>query len=181
MNQNIRTITLSISLALAAGAFTATHALASDDAGNKIAVGFQANTNINTFGNIDPSTAVVTDESKAVGAMAHFFGPTPKQVLVRKYSEYNALKQAAIKAGVTSPERIAQTEVIVVPELAAMFGVNDIDQYGIDRGLVTREERSIGGLTYNDKLLTSVCTDIMARAARDELKPVSGDVNQGLA
>lgn len=181
MKTNIRTITLSISLALAAGTFTATHAFASDDAGNKIAVGFQANANVDTFGNIDQSTPVVTDESKAVGAIAHFFGPTPKQVLVRKYSEYNALKQAAIKAGVTSPERIAQTEVIVVPELAAMFGVNDIDQYGIDRGLVTNEERSTGSLAYNDKLLTLVCTDIMARAASGELEPVPGGAIQELA
>ena len=175
----MKTITLSIILALAAGgSFAATHALVSDNTGNKIAVGFQANTNTNSFGNIDQSTAVITDETKAIGAIAHFFGPTPKQVLVRKYSEYNALKVAAIKAGVTSPERIAQTEVVVVPELASMFGIDNIDQYGVDRGLVTEDERIAGGLMYNDKVLTLSFADITARAANGELKPVTPNQEQ---
>lgn len=176
INTQLKMVTLSIALALTANnTFAATHALVSDNTGSKIAVGFQENADTAIFGNIDQVTPMVTDEIKAVSAIAHFFGPTPKLVLVRKYTEYGALKLAAIKAGVTTPERIAQTEVIVVPEFAAMFGIGNIDQYAIARDLVTNEERASGGLTYNDKVLTLVFNDITSRAMNKELKPV-GDM-----
>lgn len=172
----MKTVTLSIALTLAAnGAFAATHGLATDNLGNQIAVGFNDKLfDHAAFGSIQPSTKIVNDETKALGAMAHFFGKLPKQVLVRKYNEYSALKTAAIKAGVTSPERIAQTDIVVVPEFAAMFGIDNIDEYGVDRKLVTVEERATGGLDYNNKLLNAVFADITARVKADELKPVDG-------
>lgn len=175
----MKTVTLSIALALVAtgNSFAATHALASDGTGNKIAVTFDQSVS-GKFGNIDKATSVITDETKAIGAIAHFFGPTPKRVLVRQYSEYNALKQAAIKAGVTSSERIAQTEIIVVPEFASMFGVNNIDQYAIDSGLVSIDERTAGGLAYNDKVLGTVFADITARAKAGELKLIGNSTTE---
>ena len=168
----VRTITLSISLALAAGAFMATHALATDiSSGKKIAVSFDSSM-VGNFGNMNKSVPVIGDESQAVDALAKFFGPTQKRVLVRTYAEYNALKNAALAAGVTTPERIAETEIIVVPEFAAKFGIHSIDRYALDHGKVTEEEKASGSLDYNDKVVTFAFNHITARAEAGDLKPI---------
>ncbi len=169
----IKTLTLSIGLAfVSSGALAMTHVLATETAsGKQIAVTLDSTSTVNKFGNI--SVTPITTNTTA--EIAKFFGPDPKRVLVRTYSVYNELKKAALADSTTTPERIAATEVVVVPELAAMYGINNIDNYAVERGLVTKGV--VNSLADNDMVLTLVFNDITMRAAGGELKPVNQELS----
>ena len=84
------------------------------------------------------------------------------------------------RRGGTTPQRLAETDVISVSDKAMMLGINDIDAYALKRGLVSADDYRAGGLAYESKLLTAVNTDIDERFAIGELKqinrPIAGTV-----
>ena len=139
MKTNTRTIVLAMAISLAVAGTAANAAVAVDTvSGEQIATTFSQNTDINLFGKLDSNVAIaVNDEIKAITDLATFFGPSAKTVLVRYQAEYNTLKAVALKHKVTTPERLAETEVVSVTDKAAMLGIGDIDAYALIPGPVS--------------------------------------------
>lgn len=178
MKNTPRTLVLAMSFALiTAGTITANAAVVTDlQSGKQIATTFDQTTNTNIFGKLVGVTFKVNSEKNAVAELAQFFGPEAKTVLCRYYSEYAVLKDLAIKHGVTTQQRLAETDVIGVTDKAMMLGITDIDAYALKAGLVTADDYKTGGLAYETKVLTAVNIDIDMRLARGELKQINRPV-----
>ena len=177
MKNTPRTLVLAMSFALiSAGTTTANAAVVTDlQSGKQIATTFDQ-TNTKIFGNLIGTTPMVNTEQNAIKELAQFFGPDAKTVLVRYYSEYAVLKDLAIKHGVTTQQRLAETNVVGVTDKAMMLGITDIDAYALKEGLVTADDYKTGGLAYETKVLTAVNIDIDMRLARGELKQINRPV-----
>lgn len=172
-----RTLVLAMSFAIIAGSTVANAAVVTDlQNSNTFATTFDPSANTNVFGNLINTTPTVNTEKNAVSELAQFFGPDAKTVLVRYYSEYATLKAIAVKHGVTTPERLADTNVISVNDKAMMLGITDIDAYALKHGLVTIDDYKTGGLAYETKVLTAVNANIDMRLASGELKQIDRPV-----
>lgn len=177
MKSSPRTLVLAMSFAIIAGSTIANAAVVTDlENSNTVATTFDQATNTEIFGNLPGVTPTVNTEQNAIAELAQFFGPNAKTVLCRYYSEYAVLKDLAIKHGVTTQQRLAETNVIGVTDKAAMLGITDIDGYALKNGLVSADDYRAGGLAYETKVLTAVNADIDARLASGDLKQINRPV-----
>ena len=177
MKNTPRTLVLAMSFAFFTAGITANAAVVTDlQSGKQIATTFDQTSNTKIFGNLIGTTPTMNTEQNAIKELAQFFGPDAKTVLVRYYSEYAVLKDLAIKHGVTSQQRLAETNVVGVTDKAMMLGITDIDAYALKAGLVTTDDYKTGGLAYETKVLTAVNIDIDMRLARGELKQINRPV-----
>lgn len=118
------------------------------------------------FGSAMTPTEIGID---ALKPLVEYIGPGHYTMLLRYAGYYHPIKSMAVRYDSTNPDRIAMTNVVSVVEEAHKVGIMDIDQYAIDRGLITKIEIDNGGLGAEARLLQLVYQDIMARKAAGEL------------
>lgn len=167
-----RVIALSLALALTGGTFAPTYALASDIKTNDtIATTFDPTAEpLNITGD---QIKVVNDTTMSLGALADFFGPEAKTVVVGSYMEYEALRQAAIVAGVTNGDRLRDTKIIVLPELAASFGIKNLQHYA-ERFELPGDMSGKSGLEARHQQMIAVYKHMVSRISAGTLLPMPG-------
>lgn len=124
----------------------------------------------NLFGDeLEP--IVVEDYRKGLRDLVEFVSPVQKTFVVRSSTVYNHIRQEAIRTGVTSNERVANTQVFAVEDALAAVGLHiSAEQYALARGLKVSNDEDRGILPNEAELLVAVYNDLIRRLNDGELQ-----------
>lgn len=146
------------------------------ESGTHTAISIGQHEDINLFGK-QVKPIVVEDYRKGLRNLVQFVAPIQKTFVVRSSTVYNHIRQEAVRTGVTSDERIANTQVFAVEDALAAVGLHmSAEDYALARGIMVGKNEVVGVLPNEADLLTAVYNDLQRRLNDGELSFKIGGV-----